>query len=346
MARSFTTALRLPSPQHLVPREPILASDLQAMADALNWVHARGALAFSQAWADSIFARTSNAFSASGQVQYRVPDVGGGRTVVTIHAYCTRVGAAGRLKATGFAAASSADIAIGAGTGWTTLPITVDPSGGYDLVEVYTRGDGADPVIVHSLYAEYAPLTSPIASGARGGFYAIDLDEAAADQAIAADLMCRMRDDLADLLARQRVLYTWSGLHDVDNGTTGPQAMPPWSHRAWGRITPGEEDAGRTLTIHARVKNTGASAADFVFNAGGTGFDGSALHEYRVSCAAGFDSWKVGTITPDEDSRAPGCDWPLTAMTCYPAAAVPVPAGGWQRADGDIEVRSISVWGR
>ncbi len=100
------------------------------------------------------------------------------------------------------------------------------------------------------------------------------------------------------------------------------------------------------MTVHARLKNPGASAAEFVLNMGGTGFDGDVTHEYRVSCASGFDSWKVGTITPDEDARVPGLDYPLTAANVYPAGTLPEPANGWQRTDADIEVRSVSVWGR
>lgn len=346
MSRSFSAGLVLPSAHHIVPRQPILAADVAALLDAVNWLHARGRLAFSQAWSDGIFARSSNAYSASGQVRYRVPDPGGGRTALTVYAYVTRAGASGAVKVTTFAGAATATTAIpGAGPAWVKVgPVTCSFGAGPEDVDVFTIGDGAGLTTVHTVFAEFEPASSPLGSGALGGFLALDGDEAAADAALSSDLLLTVQADLADLLARNRVLYTWSGLHDVDDGTAGPEEMPAWSHRVWGRATPGAIDRGRTLTVNAYCVNSGGSAADFVFNAGGQGVDGNEDFELRVSCAGGFSGWKSGTVELDEDSHAGPYDHPMAALTVYPAGSATAPARGWQRSD--VDVRAISVWGR
>ena len=59
--------------QRFASGRKIKASDLQALVEAINWIHARGMTAVSQAWEDDIFARSAALYSASPQAFWRIP---------------------------------------------------------------------------------------------------------------------------------------------------------------------------------------------------------------------------------------------------------------------------------
>lgn len=335
MGRTFSAAWPDLTLQHFAPREPIYAADLQALAEAANWLHARGMTAVTQAWADNIFSRQSNVYSAGHQAIYRVPDPGGGRVTVSGLVRASNGGAGGRVRLTSSGGASTATSGAITADGWYALgPVTCSFSFGYEDLEVRTIGDGSDPTVVESLFLYFSPATSPLGSGSLGGFYPFDLSELDADRPVSADVLSRFLTNLTNLLARNRVYYTWSGLSDVDDPTAGTEAMPEWVHRGWTRGISGAIADGLTATVYVAA-NGGASDTYALVAHGGHALAGEPPWRTAIKIPAGVTGWQTATVGVDESTRVEGFDYPLASVGTWPG-----------RPGADAEITSITVWGR
>lgn len=335
MGRTYSPAWPDLTLQHFAPREPIYAADSQNLAEAANWLHARGMMAVTQAWADGIFARKSAAYSVGAQAFWRVPDPGGGRTVVTGLVRASNGGAGGRVRLTALTGASTATSGLVTADGWYALgPVTCNLAFGYEDLQLRAIGDGTDPTVVTSVLLSFAGPSSPLGTGALGDFYAFDLNELASDRPVSADVLARFLSNLTDLLGRNRVLYTWSGLSDVDDTSAGPSAMPEWVHRGWTRAITGANDDGLTATVYVHGTG-GASDKRALIMHGGAGLLGEGEWRTGVTIPAGVTGWQTGTVQVDETTRIEGYDYPLASVGLWPGRLV-----------DPATVNSVTIWGR
>lgn len=337
MSRSFGAAWPDITLQHYTPRETITARDLKKLAEACNWLHAQSVGSISQAWSDGAFSRKGAGYTATHNAIYRIPDPGGGRTSMVGLVRASNTGTGNVRLVTSVGGSTSTSLAVGADAFYAIGPVTCDFSLGYEEVKVKVIGDAVHPTIVTSLFTYFAAPTSPLASGSRGGYYPFDLDELDDDAPVSADLLEQVLDNLTNLLARNRVYYTWSGLTDVDDATVGTVAMPPWQHRGWTRAIPGAADDGLTETVYASMANPGATDETLRLQHGGTALAGDRVSSTAITSPAGVTGWQTTTVTVGESGRIEGYDYPLASIMAWPATA---------RAGSDAEIRSLTVWGR
>lgn len=353
MANVVPTAYTAPELNGLVPRENILASDTQAVLNAANFLIARGAPLVHQCWnrAEGVFSRTAALYAAAGNALWRIPPLGA-RTDVACVAHVNVVGAAANMRVrsvnSGIAVASGV---LAPGEQWVTFgALTCAFGPGYDDLILDVAGDAADPIIVHTFYAEFAPQASPLAAGTGADdVTAFDEAEAAADEPIAADMLDYLRRDLVAMFARQRGIYTWSGLNDVDSAAIAPPYMPSWPHRLWSHVMPGSEVATPPLVwqVHVNAYN-GSGAVDQIVSVwhGGGDIHGRSEHvtDETIPAAAVAAAWYDFQVQPGEERPLSEMGVPhmLASVSVHPDFVI---AGLGSEGRTTAIVLSISIWG-
>lgn len=352
MGNTFSSAFPDIVLQAYSPREPILARDLRKLLEAMNWLHARGMVCVSQAWEDDEFSRIDAAYSGNPQAYWRVPDPGGDRSVIYGAAWVSNPGAgAGEIKVGSGVTGLTTPTTVPAGhDGWLTLgPFLLDFSSfGTDDIKMWVKGDGTDRVTVDSVMFEFRPLASPLSAGLHGDYLPFDLDEVDGDRPVSADIWRQVLADLADLLARPRLYYSWSGLEDVDltpwPGETIPEyndrvaraeAMAPWSNRGWTKVIPG---ANVTAKAYLHASNSTGSDTQVVIHHGGTSLAGDRIYKTTVTCPAGVTGWQSADLEIGEDGFVRGYDYPLASISVRPMTLPPI-------RETSALLNSITIWG-
>jgi len=352
MANTIPTLWPSPDAALFPPLSFTYSREAKKIGQAINALKARPIVLAQQNWhplgigGDApAFARKTNAWSAAGQVVYRIPRIPW-RADVSLAAYVVVPAGGGQIRMKSATTGVTVTSALAAGAQWVQpgTALAVGTAGGYDDVEVYTRGDGSDPLVVEHLTLEHKPAASPLGAPGSSTVVPFDADELDDDEPLSADTAQSWRTSLATMLERVSRHITWSGLNDVDDSSVGPAEMPSWSHRVWSRAVLGARREESKVRVWALATNAGGDDAAIYLDAGGNHVNGSAQFRHEIVVPAGTVSptWFSADVWLDEGV-------PLRATVPYPLCSFRtrgLPVGG--APDGSYNTASLlslSAWG-
>ena len=305
MARNVPLAPYLPpDPGAAVPFAPILAGSAatpghwRGLARAVNLGYSDGCAGnvISQTWLDGQAVSATAAGTYQSQCSWHIPEISGAHLAIRCRVYATggapAVGSVRFVSTNGGATVTLSPIGA---LGWYSTSgadLVVAFAGGYETVSLQCAGN----VTIHAVMATYLPQDTvgawpgadgALAAGPDGAFIPLDEIEFSADEPLSSDVVTVIRDDLAALATRQRVLCSTSAL---DNAATlaGYYAYLDVA-QPLRFVVPGRR-GGTEITVSVRATNTtGVASHVYVQVAGVKGAVASAV-------AAGSESVDVETF--------------------------------------------------
>lgn len=227
--RSFSSTYAWPRPHAFAPGLPLLASDVEAVRDHQMRLYAEGhaGTAFSQAFERASWGSTFNlTTSASGFVNVMRFELEERHTQVScwVRGLKDTAGTA-TVKFTSTNGADSVAITVTTTEGWfpaRSSPVLLDVafSGGVEEIVVSVDTSDANDLILDTVWGRWVPLTTPLDAPAAptDTFIPIAEEEVAADEGMSVDLAEAAIDNLENIEARTRPLWTWSALAGVTAG--------------------------------------------------------------------------------------------------------------------------------
>lgn len=267
MSNVIPAAYVPPNPFHAQPGESIRGAALAKYFAACNWLAATGhsRTVIEQGWDSTMFTGVARADNSEAYVtHWRIPPLSN-RVTVECYAYCAVMGAARTTEKVTFKSViggDSVDIIPPDSDAFAMIgpvSLTIDASGGYEEVELYLTGGGTHAVQVRGVTVKYPELTGDLAAGADADCIGFDPDEFAADQALSADAMQILIDNIDALIDRHQVYYQWGGIDEDSgyrDGSTSP-IMQPYCHRIIARVNHGsiEQDPPKTVRVWIEARN-------------------------------------------------------------------------------------------
>ncbi len=340
MENTFTTTVVPPNPLRYSVGRPLLAEGVgqgDDFLDAQNWCHAHGGAqnVIEQNFGGDLFS-VAAVMPAAGtwHCRWAFPILNAAFTSVRVHVFAEYVGAAtGSVRFQSFGGGDNESITINPGAAaWYTgaAQLTVaDGGGGYELVNFTAAGDGADETIVHTVVCDWLPKTSALPAAAAGAFRPFDADERDADSVCSAAIGRRIIDNLAELMARKRVYYQWSGIAGISS------PMEDIEHAVWVPIHYDALTQNYTVTVVADVEGVvGASKLYIYANDGTPGHPGAFYDTFTIDVANGAArTTTTKTITLVDKARLGGVPHPMTKITFWPGTRTQSGVGDFGPAD-------------
>lgn len=356
MARTVPATYTAPEPGLYAPEEIVSEATSdgspEALAMAAQYLAALNLPVVDQGWNDGDNpCRRSAAMPvmpAAGSYGthvcvWRIPAYAN-RTSLDVAANAVRAGASGVVRFRSVTADDTVDLAIGAARGWVVgSGLTCDFTAGYEDVEMYVSGAGGSDTSVYSAHVDFPIMSSPMsAPSASDGYVPFDEAELDDDEPLSADAMERLRANVDELLTRQRVVWTWSGLVNTSAGGAAAQAMPTYPHSLIVPVHRGTTRRDRKVRVWVRSVNAGGSdLAVKVLARGRTPKmdDARIIGSVTVPAGTASAAWFSADVRlPEElDFQAVGVDHP-----CVRLGVVPEPSTGAKASTAPIW--SMSAW--
>lgn len=330
MANGVPANYPRPDPGTVSAGEPVSDPPPQTLLNASNWFAAAPRASIAQPWnyTDDIVRRTA-AFPVMPAIGSKGAHVAcwpvpayGVRTELEVYAFGRRDGASGNVRFRSVATGDTADLALGAADGWTSIgSITIDTTGGPDHVELYLEGDGVGAAHVYVAAADFPTITGSLGTPAAGAPTPFDSAELEDDEPGSADITAAFRANLGLFLGWLQTYFCWSGVQNVTSGSKASYSMPEWDHQIITPVHRGQLRRGLTWTAEAQATNVGGGDEAVVLSIGAAETDD--LLAIDVPGPAGR-SVITETFQPadlDEDDNevrfVEGVEHPLVFLTIY-----------------------------
>lgn len=341
-----TTAGALPDIDTAVTGQDIAAEYWADVAGLVNHCHARQTWRIGQSWGAGV----CRLGDADGQMVYgwRVPLVSQLHTTLTCYAYARSVSGSCSLTWT-TSAGATATVAVGA-LGWYSVSLALPAAGTYTDVwfgaSAMAAGDELEVLDV-ALYP--AVLSSPLSATTAptlpygvGRYTPHGIAAIAGDRPLDSLTLRAMRDDIASLMERPRILYSWTGLtsavqawtfNALVGGNVSSTVMQDRPHHQLPRLQHWRDPRRQTCQVWAQVQR--GAAAEVVVEG-----DGAQL---VIPVAAGALAlvWVSGVLDlafARKDISSMGAAH-VSRLGLYPTA------GGGARPRTTAPVKSITIWG-
>lgn len=274
---------------------------------------------------------------------WRVPAYAN-RTSIDVAANAIRAGASGTVRFRSVTADDTVDLAIGGARAWVVgTGLTCDFSAGYEDIEMYVSGAGGSDTSVYSAHVDFPAMSSPMsAPSSTDGYVPFDDAEVDDDEPLSADFMGRLRDNVDELLTRQRVVFAWSGLVNTSAGGAAAQAMPTYPHSILVPVHRGTTRRARKVRVWVRSINAGGSDLAVKVLARGRSprlDDARTVGSITVPAGTASAAWFSGDVSlPEEyDFEAVGVGHP-----CVRLGVIPEPSTHAKASTAPIW--SMSAW--
>lgn len=224
MPRTLAAEFPVPDPAGHFSGASILGTDAQkpgygwdTLIAGANYLlaHHHAAPVVNQPIGDDLCQRTAVGFAQN--MSWPIPRLTDQHGALDVWIRCERRGASGDVRLNTTVADEEAVLNAPAIEGWVSTTITVEfDADDLETLSLSTQGDGADPVVVHAICAQWTPLASPLALTVDGEpvWDAVELDPG--EPLSAADVR-QLLAQLQSMLARRRVWWNLSGIQNSSN---------------------------------------------------------------------------------------------------------------------------------
>jgi hypothetical protein len=295
--------------------------------------------------------------SSTAQVvcEWKIPDT---RGATSVDCYIYAKNAAGILGTAEFRAGSGGVTGVQALTAsWALygpLALTVDTSGGSDVVQLWLDANGTTISIGGVMVM--VPAQASLAAGADGaGAIPFDEDEHLADETVGSYAGAQLVNNLTAIRAIPHVYVSWSGVENTALGNDG-RPMVAWPH-IW-TVPVWEDTARKEWTVTVNVRATEAASATVI---GVVAVDSATLQPLATAAidvgVGTATAWYSQTMTLPRrrvlrnmtDNRGDG--WGTVALLIWTRPSATDADVNLYELEGAVdglttaEIRGVCVWG-
>lgn len=229
MANTFPSPITLPDPNAFGTGQKLLAGPLEYLFTTMNHCYAEGHATnvVQQQWADSLCSWNGVKINAC---TWRIPVISDDHVTVDCWVYASATVNPGTIHFSSLLAAATVNAAVAVGAAaWVNLPaLTVSVGGSYEDIIMDLEAGAGGTITVERVLVRYPALTSPLGTTVpTTGFVPFGSGYWTADEALPSYAGVSLSTGLSDLLARQRVLASWSGLSNIQAYSTAARLTLP-----------------------------------------------------------------------------------------------------------------------